>query len=121
LLVADETGLPAAAAILSSLPEGARAAAVLEVADESEEQRLVSRGDVDITWLHRGDALSSRRPSLVEAVRALELPELASREAVYVWGAGEGAEISALRHHLRDERGLGAEALSLTPYWRLAG
>lgn len=120
LLVADETGLPAAAAILSSLPEGARTDAVLEVADESEEQRLLSAGDGGITWVHRGDVSSGRSSSMVEAICALEFPERVSRETIYVWGAGEGTEISALRQHLRNERGLDPDAMSLTPYWRLA-
>lgn len=125
LLVADETGLPAVAAILWSLPEGARASAVLQVADESEEQRLDSAGEVEITWLHHADARASaparEEPPLVGAVRALRFPETAPGEAVYVWGAAESAPVTALRRHLRKERGLGNRSLSLTPYWQRAG
>lgn len=118
LLVADETGLPAVAAILGSLPEGVRAKAFIEVADETEEQRLDSAGEVEITWLHRGHAPVGRSSSLVEAIRDLRLPEWVPKDAVYVWGAGESEAVAALRHHLRNERGLEAEALSLTAYWR---
>lgn len=116
LLVADETGLPAAAAILRSLPEDACVRAFIEVADKAEEQHLDSAGDVQITWLHRKGTPPGRSASLVEAVRSLEFPE----GAVYVWGAGESQTVTALRRHLRDERGLAAGTLSLTAYWRHA-
>lgn len=118
LLVADETGLPAVAAILGSLPESARAKAFIEVADESEEQQLDSAGEVEITWLHRGHAPVGQSSSLVEAIRDLRFPEWVSKDAVYVWGSGESEIIAALRRHLRNERGFEAEALSLTAYWR---
>lgn len=116
LLVADETGLPAAAAILRSLPEGARARAFIEVVGEAEEQHLGSAGDVQVTWLHRKGTPPGQSASLVEAIRGLEFLE----GAVYVWGAGESQTVTALRRHLRSERGLEAEALSLTAYWRRA-
>lgn len=118
LLVADETGLPAVAAILRHLPEGARAGAIIQVADESEEQRLDSAGEVEITWLHHGGTPAGPDSPLVEAIRTLRFPESVPKEAVYVWGAAESASVTALRRHLRNERGFEAEALSLTPYWR---
>lgn len=120
LLVADETGLPAVAAILRSLPEGARASTIIQVADESEEQRLDSAGEVEITWLHHGGGPDSPVSPLVEAVRALRFPESVSKEEIYVWGAGESEMVAALRRHLKNERGIKAEAMSLTPYWHRA-
>lgn len=120
LLVADETGLPAVASILRSLPKGTHARAVVQVADESEEQRLDSAGEVEVTWIHHGGSLAGSDAPLVEAVRDLRFPESVPEEEIYVWGAAESASVTSLRRQLRKERGLESGSLSLTPYWRHA-
>lgn len=113
LLVADETGLPAVAAILRSLPEDARAQAFMEVADESEEQRLDSAGEVEITWLHRGGVPAGKSSLLAEAVRGSELPN----GEVYVWGGAGNRNISAIRKHLRTEHGVDKSRMDILAYW----
>jgi len=118
LLVADETGLPAVAAILRSLPEGASASTVIQVADQSEEQRLDTAGEVEVTWLHDGGVPNGPDSPLVETIRDLRFPESVPKEAIYVWGAGENETVTAMRRHLKNERGLENKSLSLTPYWR---
>jgi NADPH-dependent ferric siderophore reductase len=126
LLVADETGLPALDTILRSLPRGVSVSAIVQVADESEEQTLYSEVKVDISWLHHlgssadvsTDVSTGPGSPLIQAVRNLRFPEWTRNESIYVWGAAESDTVTALRRHLRDERGLDASALSLTPYWR---
>jgi NADPH-dependent ferric siderophore reductase len=66
LLVADETGLPAVAAILESLPAGAVARLFAEVADATERQELPASPGVDVTWLYRNGAPAGTTPPLVD-------------------------------------------------------
>ncbi|MCM0675811.1 siderophore-interacting protein [Micromonospora phytophila] len=112
LLVGDESALPAIAAALERLPLGAPATVLLEIADPAEEQRLLSPGAVNLTWLHRGD-----RPvgeALVAAVRALEFPP----GTVHAFVHGEATFVKELRRLLRVERGIPRDQLSISGYWR---
>ncbi|MFE0776343.1 siderophore-interacting protein [Streptomyces sp. NPDC058861] len=113
LLAGDESALPAIAAALERLPAGARAHTFVEIADAAEEQKLETAAGVDVTWLHRGD-----RPvgeALVEAVRALEFPA----GDVHAFVHGEAGFVKELRRHLRLEREVPRERLSISGYWRL--
>jgi NADPH-dependent ferric siderophore reductase len=112
LLAGDESALPAIAATLEGMPAGARVHAFLEVADETEEQKLETAADAVITWLPRGS-----RPigeALVEAVRGFDFPP----GPVQVFVHGEATFVKELRGHLRQERGLPMSALSISGYWR---
>ncbi|MFI1657485.1 siderophore-interacting protein [Streptomyces sp. NPDC020472] len=113
LLAGDESALPAIAAALERLPEGARAHVLLEVADAAEEQKLASGAGVDVTWLHRGDRPTGE--ALVEAVRALDFPA----GDVHAFVHGEAGFVKELRRHLRLDRGVARERLSISGYWRL--
>ncbi|MBW8482856.1 siderophore-interacting protein [Actinomadura parmotrematis] len=113
LLAGDESALPAIAASLERLPEGALAKVFLEVAGPAEEQVLASPGKPEIVWLHRGD-----RPvgaALAEAVRALEFPDGDVQAFVH----GEAGMVKDLRRYLRVERGLPMDRLSISGYWRI--
>ncbi|MGH2586801.1 MAG: siderophore-interacting protein [Dehalococcoidia bacterium] len=114
LLLADETGLPATAAILESLAPGIRAHACIEVRDRSAEQPLPSEGAARITWLHRGD----RTPgdALLHAVRTLDL--LPRGVTAYVWGGAEFNAMMACRAYLVEERGLAGACIRTVGYWR---
>ncbi|MPY91573.1 MAG: DUF2470 domain-containing protein [Acidimicrobiia bacterium] len=117
LLVADETGLPAVAAILEQRPPGLPARVLAEVASEAERQALPGAPEVEVTWLHRDGAEAGTTTLLVDAARAL--PPLGGRP--YVWGGGESRAMTAVRRHVRDDRGLGRDAVSLVAYWRHGG
>ncbi|MGW4724626.1 siderophore-interacting protein [Streptomyces sp. NPDC004291] len=113
LLAGDESALPAIAAALERLPAGARAHAFVEIADAAEEQKLETAAGIDVTWLHRGD-----RPvgeALVEAVRALDFPA----GDVHAFVHGEAGFVKDLRRHLRLDREVPRERLSISGYWRL--
>jgi NADPH-dependent ferric siderophore reductase len=113
LLVGDESALPAIAASLEALPEGALAHVFVEVSGPGEEQDLVTTGGVKLTWLHRGD--SPVGESLVTSVRDLDFPP----GNVHAFVHGEAGFVKRLRHHLRVERGVPLERLSISGYWRL--
>ncbi|AEV87794.1 FAD-binding protein [Actinoplanes sp. SE50] len=112
LLAGDESALPAIAAALAGMPDGAPVRAYLEVDGPDEEQELPTAADAEIVWLHRGD-----RPvgeALVKAVRELEFP--AGR--VHAFVHGEAGFVKELRGYLRVERELPMEQLSISGYWR---
>ncbi|MFC5829657.1 siderophore-interacting protein [Nonomuraea insulae] len=113
LLVGDESVLPAIAASLEALPVSARAHVLVEVEAPEDEQKLSTVADVRISWIYRGD-----RPvgeGLVEAVRALEFPE----GDVHAFVHGEAGFVKELRRHLRLERGIAMDRLSISGYWRV--
>jgi NADPH-dependent ferric siderophore reductase len=114
LLVADETGLPALAAIAEQLAPGHRAFALIEVADGDERQTLDTRADLDVQWLHRDGAPAGTTTLLPDAVAALDLTGGPGR----VWGGGEALAMRGVRRHVRDERGLPADAVSVLGYWK---
>jgi NADPH-dependent ferric siderophore reductase len=117
VLVADETGLPAVAVILEQMPEGWTGVVVGEVADEAERQALPDRPGVEVVWCQRDGAEPGTTSLLVDAVR--DLPPFP--DATYVWGGAESRAMTAVRRHVRDERGLAREDVSLVAYWRAPG
>ena len=114
LIVADETGLPAAAAILETLPAGHRAIALLEVHDAAERQVLATDADADVHWLLRDGAAPGTTTLLADAIGDLTLPGGDGR----AWGGGEALAMRHVRRHLRQDRGLAAEAVSVLGYWK---
>ncbi|MFJ3767893.1 siderophore-interacting protein [Streptomyces sp. NPDC090082] len=113
LLAGDESALPAIAVALEALPEGARAQAFVEVSDAAEEQKLATSKDIHVTWLHRGDRPAGE--ALVEAITALEFPAGDVQAFVH----GEAGFVKELRRHLRHDRSVARERLSISGYWRL--
>jgi NADPH-dependent ferric siderophore reductase len=114
LLVADETGLPALAAIVETLPAGHPVIALIEVTDAEDELPLEGPAALDVRWLHRGTAAPGSTTLIADALAALELPAGAGR----AWGGGEARAMRDVRTHLRDERGLEAGAMSVLGYWK---
>ncbi|MCH0565481.1 MULTISPECIES: siderophore-interacting protein [unclassified Streptomyces] len=111
LLAGDESALPAIAAALEALPEGAVAHAFIEVSGPEEEQKIDS--DVEIVWLHRGDRPVGEK--LAAAVTALRFPE----GRVHAFVHGEAHWVKGLRRLLRTDRRVAREDLSISGYWRL--
>ncbi|MEU8125086.1 siderophore-interacting protein [Spirillospora sp. NPDC049024] len=112
LLAGDESALPAIAASLERVPEGAPVRAFVEVAGPEEEQDLRTPGDAEVVWLHRGGGRVG--DLLVEAVQKLDFPD----GEVHAFVHGEANLVKALRRHLRVERGIPLDRLSISGYWR---
>jgi NADPH-dependent ferric siderophore reductase len=116
LLVADETGLPAVAAILDELHAEVPVQVLAEVADETEHQDLPVRPSVSVTWLHRNGADPGTTSLLADAAARLDV----LGAGTYVWGGGESRSMTGVRKVIREGRGLDREAVSLVAYWRHA-
>ncbi|MFB9235965.1 siderophore-interacting protein [Plantactinospora siamensis] len=112
LLVGDESALPAISVALERLPVGAPARVFLEVSDGAEEQKLPTAADAEIVWAHRGDRPVGER--LLAAVAGLDFPA----GDVHAFVHGEATFVRALRRLLRVDRGVPAERLSISGYWR---
>lgn len=112
LLVGDESALPAIAASLEAMPDGALVHAVLVCDGPDHEIDLPSPGDLRLTWLYRGAALDA--VLLADALRDLDFPS----GRVHAFVHGEAEEIRAVRRHLLADRGLARSDMSCSPYWR---
>ncbi|MEE1752575.1 siderophore-interacting protein [Streptomyces sp. SP18CS02] len=113
LLAGDESALPAIAASLEAMTEGAVVHAFIEVEGPEEEQKIAVPNGADVRWLHRAG-----RPVgelLVAAVRELDFPT----GDVHAFVHGEAGVVKELRRHLRMERHIARERLSISGYWRL--
>ncbi|MBW8792837.1 MAG: siderophore-interacting protein [Streptomyces sp.] len=108
LIWGDETAVPAATAILESLPAGTRVRAWLEVPHAGDVQDVATEADAEITWLVGG------RDAVAE-LRAARLPSCARP---YAWIAGESGRVKELRRHLVGERGIDRRRVTFVGYWR---
>ncbi|MFF1368400.1 siderophore-interacting protein [Streptomyces virginiae] len=115
-MYADETALPAAAAILDRLPAGTRVKAWFEIPHEDDRLDLRAPADADITWIVREGHGRERTEQVLSALRSAD-PGAA--EAPYVWLAGESGTIRAVRRHFVQERSVDRRTVRFTGYWRL--
>lgn len=115
VLGADETGLPALARMLETLPAGTRGAAFVEVADEAERQEIANRTAIDVHWIRRNGIAPGTDDRLARAVLAVEWPD---DVATFGWFAGEAQAASLVRDTWRVERGLGRDRTLAATYWR---
>lgn len=111
LVWGDETALPAASAILESLPAGTRARVWLEVHHAGDIQDLRTEADAEITWLVRSEGA----PTALDVIRDAQLPPA---ERSYAWIAGESGRVKELRRHLVRERGIDKRCVTFVGYWR---
>ncbi|HEY5223001.1 MAG TPA: siderophore-interacting protein [Microbacteriaceae bacterium] len=112
VLIADETALPAFSRWLELLPATTLITAILDVANEDEEDYLTDaqRTRASVEWTYREDGPGQ----LEESVRSLGSID----SDTYVWAAGEAATLLPIRRHLRNTLGLGREQLTVEGYWR---
>ncbi|MFD9699754.1 siderophore-interacting protein [Lentzea sp. NPDC059081] len=104
LLVADETALPALAAILEV--ETRPLHVFVEVPDES------FRLDLEAEWVFRGDA----EPGTA-VLRAVQGRALSTVD--YAWACGESALATGVRRHLVKDRGVDRKAILFSGYWKV--
>lgn len=114
-LVSDESGLPALAGILASLPAEATGTAVIEVPDVSDRQPLVRPAGVDVQWLSREDDHETPGRAALVAVQSAPLPG----ESFYGFVVGEQSLATAVRRHWVDA-GVPKNHITFCGYWRSA-
>lgn len=119
LFAGEETAQVSYGPMLRALPDGATVFARLEVDSAGERVDLV-RDDRpgtpptwDLAWSHRDGGSAASSQSLVEAVRALTLPD----EPGVAYLAGEARTIQLVRRHLVEERGWPRRSIRTKPFW----
>lgn len=112
-LVADESGVPAAASVLASLPRDAVGHVVVEVPSNADRQRLDMPDGIDVTWLARDDVGVVPGRAALGFARSLPLPS----EPFYGWVVGEqNLPVSLRRDWVR--RGVPKEHVMFCGYCR---
>jgi NADPH-dependent ferric siderophore reductase len=109
LLIGDETALPAIARRLEELAANRRALVVVEIEDDAERQTFVSKAQVEVIWVVRG------QQDVLDVTRQLKLPE----GSLYAWVATESSLSRKVRRVLLDEFKLDEAAVKAAGYWRL--
>lgn len=117
LLVADETGLPAVAGVLESLPDDARGLALVELPSAVDAQDVRVPAGVELRWVPRDETADPHAVPGVAALAALTgatLPE----GVLYAYLVGEQALVTGGRRHLVNERGVPKAHVDFIGYWR---
>ncbi|GAA1645367.1 siderophore-interacting protein [Actinoplanes couchii] len=111
LLVADETALPAVAAILEGASPGLRGEAFVEVPYASDVRPdLVAPPGVTVRWFPRDGGAGA-----LDALRAATLPG----GPFTAWTAGESKLATGVRRHLVNDRGVAKRDIAFIGYWRV--
>lgn len=114
LFVGDETCIPPILAMIETLPAGATAHAIIEIADDTDRQQVSSPAEITVDWISRGGAHAApMSQALIDRLAAYQLP--AGQGHVYV--LGETSTIRRQRHDLL-ARGLAKEQIFGEGYWR---
>jgi NADPH-dependent ferric siderophore reductase len=114
LLVGDETGLAAFAAVLDHADGGVPVTVIVESDDGAPVVDLPARPKDTVQWVTRDGAELGTGTALVDAVRSRTL----DTAGLYAYGAAESREISAVRKHLRHTLAMRATQVQMVGYWR---
>jgi NADPH-dependent ferric siderophore reductase len=114
LLFCDECGVPAAAAIMESLPSHVMGRLVAEVKDEQSIPPVPSHSGIQVDWIFSGDAEPGETDALLRAIEQVS----PTSALVYAWGGGEMGSLRKIGRHLRKNWGLKTASISATGYWR---
>lgn len=115
LIAGDLTALPAICALLESLPTQAAGHAVIEIDHEDFRQDVVNPTQIQLQWVLRNPKLSAAQNTLLQAIKAAQLPFPESTLSAFV--AGENSSVLAVRDYLRSTYGLRKQNLYAVPYW----
>lgn len=113
LIVADESGMPAALGILRDMPREAVGHAVIEIFDERDRQRVEAPEGMDVRWVIRDQ---NAAPGSLALTTLRELP---LAESLYAFAVGESALATGTRRHLVNDRGVPKSNVTFCGYWRV--
>jgi NADPH-dependent ferric siderophore reductase len=109
LMAGDISVVPAISVSLARVPAGVPVHVFLQVHGPEEEVEPTSPGELHLHWLH-GDT----DEQIAEAIAALEFPP----GDPHVFLHGEATSVRLARRHLVVDRGVPAERLSASGYWK---
>lgn len=112
LLVADETGFAAVAALLEVIGRDRRVTAVLECPDADHRPPMPPHPGARLVWVDRGEGAPGVHNRLLPAVSSNAIAVDA------VFGAAESRHIAAIRSLAGHVLGIASASTSMTGYWR---
>ncbi|MBZ9772388.1 siderophore-interacting protein [Mesorhizobium sp. CO1-1-8] len=115
LLGADETGLPALARLLETLPAETKGIAFVEIADDGERHAIDNKTGIELSWLPRNGVPAGEDMRLADAIRTVSWPRTGS---TFGWFAAEGTAARLVREHWRETLSLGRDETLAAAYWR---
>lgn len=113
MLVADESGLPATAGVLASLPSDTRGHALIEVPTSEDRQDLGAPANVEVSWIVRDDPAAIPGRAALATAETLPLP----KDPFYGWTVGEQQLPSGLRRRWV-RAGVPKKRIMFCGYWR---
>lgn len=113
LILADQTGIPAATRIIEELPPGSSAHAIFEAPNEAATFTPSSEAALRVCWVYNPspDVIAS---PLGAAARSVELPAGQG----FVWMAGEASCARDIRRYFRHELKWRSSTYDIVGYWR---
>lgn len=111
LLAGDISVVPAISASLPRIAAGRPVHVFLQVHGPEEHVALTSPGDLEVHWLH-----DDADETLATAIATLDFPP----GTPHVFLHGEATSVRLARRHLVADRGIPAERLSASGYWKRA-
>lgn len=111
LLVADLTGLPAAAAVLEKLPKNAKGTAFLQVPTKQDKQIINCPEGVNINWVINPDLTKN---ALLTAVQNTYW--LSGEPAIFI--AAEIRQVKAIKKYVKDMPGYSNKQTYASGYWK---
>jgi NADPH-dependent ferric siderophore reductase len=114
LMGADETGLPALARMLETLPAETKGVAFVEIADDGERQVINNATGIELHWLPRNGVLAGLDERLARAVLSASWPT----GSAFGWFAAEATAARTVREHWRGTLALGRDQTLAAAYWR---
>lgn len=112
MLVGDATALPVIGAILEDLTANAKGIAIIEVNSQEDEQKLYTKADFEIIWVHNPHPQNGSE--LADYVKKQTLPQ-GSR---FAYIAAEFTTVKELRTYLKKEQKWEREELYAYSYWK---
>jgi NADPH-dependent ferric siderophore reductase len=112
-VVADETGLPATASIMRSLPEGTVGRLIQEIPTDADRRELNTPAGVTVSWVVRRDGTSVPGAAALRALHRLTRADAAG----YAFVVGESTLATEGRRHLH-RLGLPKERITFSGFWK---
>lgn len=113
LIVADESGMPAALGILRDMPRDAVGDAIIETFDERDQQFVAAPEGVSVRWVVRDSAQNPGAAALPA------LKELALESDLYAFAVGESGLATGARRYLVSECGVPKSNVTFSGYWKI--
>lgn len=118
LFVGDESAIPAIRASLDALGHWNRAVVFLEVEGPADERdfslEMATAAELELHWLHRGDAAPGTTTLLDDAVRTWTWRP----GRVQAFAHGEAGLLKSVRPYVLNDRGVARADVSVSGYWR---